>query len=62
MDQDHSLSSIESTPKMAQAGVQDVFFVFVQGADDAEHCFPNLSRSQVDNVRTLRRAVQVRLS
>jgi hypothetical protein len=47
---------------MAQAGVQDVFFVFVQGADNAEHCFPNMSRSQVDNVRTLRRAVQVRFS
>jgi hypothetical protein len=47
---------------MAHLEAQDVFYVFVPGADHKpDHCFPNFGSSEAENVRHLRRTVQVRV-
>jgi hypothetical protein len=48
--------------KMAQPEAQDVFYVFVPGADHKpDHCFPNFGSHEAENVQHLRRTVQVRV-
>jgi hypothetical protein len=41
---------------------EDVFYVFVAGADGADHCFPVLGIPEVDTMLRLRIEVQVSIS